>query len=241
MSTFRAADHVDGKRHLLLACTGSVATIKLPLIVDALSIHKSLSIHILMTDAATKFISPASLSRLLTLPNVDRIWRDEDEWPVYPEDEQQREGGVAWRRGDPVLHIELRRWADLLVIAPLGANSLAKIVAGMCDNLLLSVIRAWDVTAVMDYPGVAAGVENRRKKILVFPAMNTQMYIHPLTARHLEEVEKWDWCEVHRPVEKTLACGDTGVGAMREWGDVVEVVVQRLRLENAAAGAGFFE
>ena len=46
----------------------------------------------------------------------------------------------AWtKRGDPVLHIELRRWADILVIAPLDANTLAKIANGLCDNLLVSM------------------------------------------------------------------------------------------------------
>jgi phosphopantothenoylcysteine decarboxylase len=50
-----------------------------------------------------------------------------------------------WRKvGDEVLHIELRRWADALVIAPLSANSLAKLAGGMCDNLLTCIVRAWD-------------------------------------------------------------------------------------------------
>lgn len=47
--------------------------------------------------------------------------------------------------GDPVVHIELRRWADALVIAPLSANTLAKLAGGLCDNLLTCVVRAWDV------------------------------------------------------------------------------------------------
>ncbi len=46
--------------------------------------------------------------------------------------------------GDPVLHIELRRWADVLVLAPLSANTLAKVAHGLCDNLLTCVVRAWD-------------------------------------------------------------------------------------------------
>lgn len=47
-------------------------------------------------------------------------------------------------KGDPVLHIDLRKWADLLVIAPLSANTLAKMAQGLCDNCLTSVVRAWD-------------------------------------------------------------------------------------------------
>jgi phosphopantothenoylcysteine decarboxylase len=46
--------------------------------------------------------------------------------------------------GDPVMHIELRRWADVFIIAPLSANSLAKLANGMCDNLVTCIARAWD-------------------------------------------------------------------------------------------------
>lgn len=57
---------------------------------------------------------------------------DEEEWR-------------AWQaKGDPVQHIELRKWADILVIAPLSANTLAKMAQGLCDNCLTSVVRAWD-------------------------------------------------------------------------------------------------
>ena len=57
---------------------------------------------------------------------------DEDDWR-------------SWKAvGDEVLHIELRRWADVLVVAPLSANTLAKVACGLCDNLLTCVVRAWD-------------------------------------------------------------------------------------------------
>ena len=59
---------------------------------------------------------------------------DEEEWHVWQ------------NKGDPVLHIDLRKWADLLIIAPLSANSLAKMAQGLCDNCLTSVVRAWDFT-----------------------------------------------------------------------------------------------
>lgn len=62
--------------------------------------------------------------------------------------------------GDPVLHIELRRWADVLVLAPLSANTMAKVAHGLCDNLLTSVVRAWDYA----------------KPMIVAPAMNTYMW-----------------------------------------------------------------
>lgn len=141
---FLASEHEgDGKKHLLLAASGSVATIKLPLLAQTLSRHDDLSIIIVLTASATRFLAGQSaeqpaLETLRRLPNVQAIFRDEDEWEP------------PWRRGAGILHIELRRWADLMLIAPLSANTLAKIVAGFSDNLVLSVVRAWDTTGALD-------------------------------------------------------------------------------------------
>ena len=225
----------DGKMHLLLAASGSVATIKLPLIISAFSKHPNLSIRVILTKSAAKFLAGQSteqpvLSSLSSLPNVDSVHQDEDEW-IQP-----------WTRGADILHIALRRWAHILVIAPLSANTLAKIVNGMSNNLLTNVIRAWDPTGLID---------GKKAKILVAPAMNTAMWFHPITARHIRVLEEeWGvktgngkdgkgseestadegWFEVLRPIEKSLACGDTGSGAMMEWTKIVEVVEQRLGL-----------
>ncbi|KAI1419568.1 flavoprotein-domain-containing protein [Xylaria sp. FL1777] len=133
----------DGKAHLLLACSGSVATIKLPNIIQALSKYPSneLSIRVVLTPSATQFLAGQSkeqptISGLNSLPNVDAV--DADEWKV------------PWVRGGGILHIELRRWADILVIAPLSANTLAKITGGFADSLLTSVVRAWDPWGELD-------------------------------------------------------------------------------------------
>lgn len=150
---FIASEHAsDHKKHLLLAASGSVATIKLPSIVQALSRYPDLSIRIIITKAAENFLAGQSgeqplLESLNQIRNVDGIYRDEDEW------------GKPWVRGGCILHIELRRWADLLVIAPLSANSMAKMAIGMADSLLLSVVRAWDTTGEIDAGG--------RKRIIV--------------------------------------------------------------------------
>lgn len=224
---FLAADHAfDGKKHLLLASSGSVATIKLPNIAQTLSVHQGLSIRIIVTKSAAKFLVGQSaeqpiLESLLELPNVDAIYQDEDEWTR------------PWVRGDGILHIELRRWADLMVIAPLSANTMAKMTNGIADNLLSSVIRAWDTTGEID---------NRMgiKKIIVATAMNTAMWRHPITKKQIRTLEEeWGvdgsqhgWVEVLRPIQKTLACGDTGDGAMREWNEVVSVIEARLSLKT---------
>ncbi|KAM4057389.1 flavoprotein [Hirsutella rhossiliensis] len=212
----------DGKRHLLLAASGSVATIKIMQIVNGLASHGALSIRIILTGAAEHFLGgqapeQPSLAEVRRLPNVDGIYTDAAEWTR------------PWTRGAPILHIEMRRWADVLVISPLSANTMAKMAAGICDNLLLSVVRAWDTDGAID---------GERKKIVVAPAMNTAMWRHPATARNLRTLDDdWGgdegWIEVLRPVSKTLACNDVGDGAMVSWEEIVAVTEARLGLRKA--------
>lgn len=147
----------DGKTHLLLCATGSVATIKIPNIITALSRYTNLSIRLIFTQSATNFLrgqsaEQPSLREIEALPNVDGIYFDEDEW---------RE---PWIRGNKILHIELRRWADVMVIAPLSADTLAKITQGWSDNLLLSVIRAWDTTGELDPVRHLPGLDHPREE-----------------------------------------------------------------------------
>ena len=111
---------MSASKHILIGVTGSVATIKLPLIVQELQqrFTQNVEIRIVSTNAANHFIQDSELS------NVD-IFTDDMEWE-------------CWKRlSDPVLHIDLRNWADVLLIAPLDANTLAKISHGLCDNLLV--------------------------------------------------------------------------------------------------------
>ena len=215
----------DKKKHLLLASSGSVATIKLPNILQGLSRYNDLSIRIVLTKVAENFLAGQSseqplLDSLHGIKNVDGIYRDEDEW------------AKPWVRGGSILHIELRRWADILVIAPLSANSMAKMTAGLADSLLLSVVRAWDTTGEIE--------GSTRKRIILAPAMNTAMWRHPVTRKQIKMLEEdWavdrqhdGWIELLRPMEKTLACGDVGSGAMREWSEIVSVIELQLNLKD---------
>ncbi|KAF1987878.1 flavo protein [Aulographum hederae CBS 113979] len=201
--------HNDKKHHLLLSASGSVATIKLPSIISALSLHPALSIRLILTPSASHFLRGQSaeqpcLTSLARLPNVDGVYLDEDEW------------AEPWVRGGKILHIELRRWAHLLVVAPLSANSLAKVVGGFADGLLLSVIRAWDASGVLDLPYyfdpntseeedgkdlVGKGADEvtpRVKRILVAPSMNTAMWKHPVTKKQIAVLEgEWGVAEVY--------------------------------------------
>ncbi len=213
----------DGKLHLLLAASGSVAIVKLPLIISALADHPNLSIRIILTQNAARFLTGHSaeqptIASISLLPNVDAVYQDEDEW-VEP-----------WTRGAGILHIEIRRWANLLVVVPLSANTLAKISGGFSDNLLTSVIRAWDVHTP----------NPKRPRILVVPAMNAAMWDHPVTAKQIRILEEeWGvhgatpekgWITVLHPQVKTLACGDVGQGGMHDWKHVVAVIEEQLDL-----------
>ncbi|KAJ3335512.1 hypothetical protein HDU91_002165, partial [Kappamyces sp. JEL0680] len=106
---------------LLVAATGSVATIKLGEIVQALAPH--FDIKIVLSKNSLYFCKP-----LLEADGPLRgitVYQDADEW-----------GNESYSRGDPVLHIELRKWADVMLVAPLSANTLAKMATGICDNLV---------------------------------------------------------------------------------------------------------
>jgi len=75
-----------------------------------------------------------------------RVWTDDDEWSVRrlathrasPPTHSHPQG--TYTIGDPILHIELRRWADIVLVAPCSANTLAKIAAGLCDNLVVCAL-----------------------------------------------------------------------------------------------------
>ncbi|KAG5180155.1 flavoprotein [Tribonema minus] len=207
----------EGERHLhrpriLLGATGSVATVKIPRL--ALLLQEFADVKIIVTKASRAFLDCArdydrpSYDAWSALEPPMEVLADEGEW------------GMWSKVGDPVQHVQLREWADLLLIAPLSANTLGKLANGLCDNLLTCVARAWDVT----------------KPLIVAPAMNTHMWSHPLTARHLASLGVLGVTTIS-PVVKTLACGDTGTGALADVADIAAAVRAAL-LSDAADGAG---
>ncbi|KAI0216208.1 Phosphopantothenoylcysteine decarboxylase [Lamellibrachia satsuma] len=178
------------RNRVLIGCTGSVASIKIPMLVEQLSkLKRKLDIEVIVTEHATHFFDPGVLPC--------RVHTDSEEWTTWTS------------RSDPVLHIELRKWADLFLLAPLDANTLAKVATGLCDNLLTCVVRAWDL----------------KKPFLFAPAMNTLMWEHPITATHITTLEGWGYKTIPC-IAKKLACRDTGMGAMAE----VATIVSRVQL-----------
>jgi len=178
---------------ILIGVTGSVAAIKVRELIDALREEKKsdVEIRVILTNSAVQFISDFS-----TL-SAQHVYTDESEWKSWTQ------------KGDPVLHIELRKWCDVFLICPLSANTLAKICHGICDNLLTSVVRAWD----------------SNKRLVLCPAMNSLMWKNPLTARQLKDVKEIYKCEIIEPKsEYLLACGDVGPGALASVQDIVEYI-----------------
>ena len=181
-------------RNLLICCTGSVASIKIPLLLQQLKdIIPGLSIKLVATQNSLHFFDTTSL------PESVQLYTDSDEWDTWS------------KIGDKVLHIELRRWADMMLIAPCDANTMAKISGGICDNLLCCVVRAWDLA----------------KPLLYCPAMNTAMWEHPLTGRQIAVLESFGYIRLG-PISKVLACGDAGLGAMSEVADIVNSVKDKI-------------
>ncbi len=206
--------------------TGSVAAIRTPQLVDSLR-QAGHSVRVVATEASLYFFDPLSFAALpddSTRRDPNVLSLDADEWPG-------RDAGKRYQRGDAVLHIELRRWADRLVIAPLDANTLAKLAHGLCDNCLTCIWRAWEPS----------------RPIILAPAMNTLMWQHPLTRRHLRQLamdagaahipghldeqaiisiinERSPTLRIVPPQAKELACGDVGLGAMSEVAGIVEAV-----------------
>jgi phosphopantothenoylcysteine decarboxylase len=201
---------------VLFGVTGSVAAIKTPMLFAALA-GQGHQLKVVATDSSLYFFKREDLP-------AGALYTDADEWPRRPYAD-------VYQREDPVLHIELRRWADLLLIAPLDANTLAKLAYGLCDNCLTCVWRAWDLA----------------RPVLLAPAMNTLMWENPQTARHLRRLADVfnlivpagmadadaivDWINEQRsplrligPVSKRLACGDVGMGAMAEASEIARTI-----------------
>jgi len=173
---------------VLLGITGSVATIKAPELVAAL-VADGHEVQVVATPHAWNFTRVNQLGV--------KTWEDKDEWPL------------EWQRGDPVPHIDLADWADVLVIAPLSANLLADMALGRCDSMLSCIVRAW----------------HRDRPMVIAPAMNTRMWEHPVTTRQLGQLRAdQPRLVVIDPIEKTLACGTYGMGGMADPASIAATV-----------------
>lgn len=197
------------RHNILLGVSGSVAAIKAYEIAHAL--HEIGDVRIIVTKPAMYFMEQAGLfapgNRFLQpgkggASSCQRfsVFTDNGEWPE------------TYKVGDRILHIELRRWAGCLVVAPLSANTLAKMANGIADNLLTNVYRAWDES----------------RPVICAPAMNTMMWDKKITGDQMVALER-QRVEFVEPIEKRLACDDVGMGALAPVNHIVRRVNEKLR------------
>lgn len=166
---------MQGKR-ILLGITGSIAAFKSAALIRLL-VKSGAEVKVVLTPAAHEFVTP------LTLATLSRN-------PVLSQFKAGAEG--EWNN-----HIDLGLWADVLLVAPASANTLAKMATGTCDNLLLAVYLS------------------ARCPVAVAPAMDVDMWHHPTTRRNLRQLEQ-DGVQVIQPQTGELASGLVGMGRMAE-------------------------
>lgn len=183
-------------KHVLLGVTGGIAAYKAPAIVSRLK-KLGMEVKVVMTEAATKFVTPLTFQTMSNeVVHVDMF-------------DQLNNMDVE--------HIALAKWADVMVIAPATANTMAKLAYGIADNMLTTVALA--TTA----------------PILIAPAMNTQMLRADATQEALKVLKNRKQYEILPTAEGLLACQDVGEGKMLEPEDIVDYILMALT-EKTMAG-----
>lgn len=179
-----------GKK-IILAVTGSIAAYKTPILVRQL-IKAGAEVRVIMTEAASAFVSPLALETVSKNPVHSSV-----------------SDGSQWNN-----HVELGRWADVMLMAPCSANTLAKMAHGLCDNLVCAV-----------YLSATCPV-------LVAPAMDEDMLLHPSTRNNIDKIKSYGNVIIP-PVHGELASGIIGEGRMAEPEDIVRFVSDFLSAKDA--------
>lgn len=177
---------------VVLGVTAGIAAYKSVSVASALT-QAGAEVDVMLTPSACELIRP------LTFAAVTR--RD-----VHVE---------QWKTDRKPEHIALAERPDILVIAPCTANTMAKLAAGLADNLLTSVLLA------------------TKKPVLLAPAMNTGMWTARPTQRNLAMLRQDGYAFVD-PVSGHLACGDSGAGRMSEPGDIISAMEEILQCADDA-------
>lgn len=183
-------------RKILLGVCGSIAAYKSPLLVRLL-IKAGAEVKVIQTASSKDFVTPVTLATVSKNPVLSNFVKDDS---------------GLWNN-----HVDLGLWADLMVIAPLSANTLAKLAHGYCDNLL------------------TATYLSAKCPVMLAPAMDLDMYQHPSTANNLTTVREYG-NQVIQPDKGELASGLVGVGRMAEPGSIVEIIERHFAAVNTLKG-----
>lgn len=184
-------------RKVLLGVTGGIAAFKAPLLVRAL-VRAGAQVQVVMTPAAHDFVTPLTLSTVSGRPVLTNLI--------------DRSGEGVWND-----HVHLARWADVMLIAPATANTLAKMAHGLCDDLLLACF----LSATCP--------------VFVAPAMDLEMYKDPASQGNLQALRDRGVRTIG-PESGELASGLVGEGRMTEPEGIVETLIRALMVPSKLAG-----
>ena len=183
-------------KHVVLGITGSIAAYKTAGLASML-VKKGCHVHVLMTENATNFINPITFETLTGNKCLVDTFDRNFEFSVE--------------------HVALAKQADVVMIAPASANSIAKLAHGLADDMLTTTVLAC-----------------RCRKIIA-PAMNTNMYENPIVQDNIKICEKYGM-KVIKPAVGYLACGDTGAGKMPEPVELFDYIEQEIGAQKDLEG-----
>ncbi len=184
------------KKSIVLGITGSIAAYKAAELTSML-VKKGYEVYVIMTKAATKFVTPLTLQTL-------------SQHSVYVE---MFDSPQSWEIG----HISLAQRADVVLIAPATANFIAKLAAGLADDLLSATLLA------------------TRAPVVIAPAMNVEMYENPIFQKSMQFLKEQGYFFVE-PEEGRLACGMTGRGRLANLEEIVSTVERIFSTKNELRG-----
>lgn len=176
---------IKGK-HIILGVTGSIAAYKAAYLLRLL-VKEGAEVQVVMTSAAREFITPVTMSALSDRPVASEFF--------------------AANNGTWHSHVEMGRWADLMLIAPATAATLAKMATGVCDNLLITTYLS------------------AKCPVMIAPAMDLDMFAHPANLKNLDTLRSYGNV-ILDPDEGELASGLHGKGRMQEPEQIVEKVIR---------------
>ena len=171
-------------KNIVLGITGGIAAYKGPELVCRLK-EQGAEVRVVVTESAKAFVTPLSLQAVSANPVSDDLLDPQAELAMG--------------------HIELAKWADLILIAPATANTIAKLAGGLADDLLSTIVLATSAP------------------VAIAPAMNQQMWHNPMTQDNLAKLARYHVKQLG-PASGEQACGDVGLGRMLDVPELVQAV-----------------
>ncbi|MDY3973168.1 MAG: bifunctional phosphopantothenoylcysteine decarboxylase/phosphopantothenate--cysteine ligase CoaBC, partial [Veillonella caviae] len=169
-------------KHIIVGVSGGIAAYKAVEVVSRLR-KLGAEVKVVMTRNATKFVAPMTFGEISGYPVAVEMFENIHDWNVE--------------------HISLATWADAYVVVPATANVIAKMAAGIADDMLTTQLLA------------------TKAPIYICPAMNTNMYENPITQRNFKTLEDLGY-HILPAASGQLACGTSGIGRLPEPTDIVE-------------------